>query len=76
MEEYKTEMRTLAREQDIKKLYFYNILVRDDWAAIHYQFITKYATTNKKDFGDRMEFLNLKKKEVIIRLERVGLSKE
>ena len=35
MEEYKTAMRTLASEQDIKKLYFYNILFRDDWAAIH-----------------------------------------
>ena len=60
MEEYKTAMRTLASEQDIKKLFFYNILVRDDWAAIHYLFITKYATTNKKDFGDRMEFLKFK----------------
>ena len=60
MEEYKTAMRTLASKQDIKKLYFFNILVRDDWAAIHYQFITKYATTNKKDFGDRMQFLKFK----------------
>ena len=40
MEEYKSAMRKLASEQDIKKLYFYNILVRDDWAAIHYQFKT------------------------------------
>ena len=41
--DYKTAMRKLASEQEIKKLYFYNILVRDDWAAIHYQFITKYS---------------------------------
>lgn len=57
--DYKTAMRKLASEQEIKKLYFYNILVRDDWAAIHYQFITKYSS-NKRDFGDRMQFLKFK----------------
>lgn len=60
MEEYKNAMKKLSEEQEIKKLYFYNILIRDDWAAIHYQYRTLYLTTNKKDIGDRMQFLKFK----------------
>ena len=60
MEEYKIAMQNLAKEQDIKKLYFYNILVRDNWAAIHYQYRTENKATNKKDTGDRMQFLKFK----------------
>ena len=60
MEEYKEAMRKLAQDQDIKKLYFYNILIRDDWAAIHYQYRTEDLTTHKKDVGDRMQFLKFK----------------
>ena len=63
MKEYKDAMQKLASEQDIKKLYFYNILIRDDWAAIHYQYRTEYLATNKTDTGDRMQFLNFKEIE-------------
>ena len=69
MEEYKIAMQKLASEQDIKKLYFYNILVRDDWAAIHYQYKTEYLTTNKTDTGDRMQFLKFKEIESNYKIE-------
>jgi hypothetical protein len=69
MEEYKIAMQKLASEQDIKKLYFYNILVRDDWAAIHYQYKTEYLTTNKTDTGDRMQFFKFKEIESNYKIE-------
>ena len=69
MEEYKNAMRKLAEEQNIKKLYFYNILVRDNWAAIHYQYKTEYLATNIKDTGDRMQFLKFKEIESNYKIE-------
>ena len=36
MTEYKQEIETRFRQEKIEKLYFDNILIRDDWAALHY----------------------------------------
>ena len=55
--EYIDYIKTLFDQKEITKLYFDNILIRDNWAAIHYRFISKTKETNKKEIGDRMQFL-------------------
>ena len=60
MTEYISAMRTLASEKKIEKLYFDNILIRDNWAALHYRYRSKILTTGEKYVGDRMQFLKFK----------------
>ena len=60
MATYESAMRALADEKTIKKLYFDNILVRDNWAAIHYRYRSITKGTNEKYVGDRMQFLRFK----------------
>jgi len=43
------------------KLYFDNMLIRDDWAAIHYRVVEEDLTTGEKTPDDRMEFLHFRK---------------
>ena len=62
MEEYKIAMQTLVKTKTIEKLYFYNILIRDKWAAIHYVYRIE-EESGTKDEGDRMQFLQFKKIE-------------
>lgn len=63
MEEYKQEMEELAANYEIKKLFFDNILIRDDWAALHYRYtrVDKTSTEENKYAGDRMQFLKFQK---------------
>ena len=59
MEEYKENMRELFQRENIEKLYFDNILIRDNWAGLHYRYRRKRIDNgNLIDFGDRMEFLH------------------
>jgi hypothetical protein len=60
MTAYKTAMTDLAAQKTIEKLYFDNILVRDNWAAIHYRYRSTTTETNEKYVGDRMQFLKFK----------------
>lgn len=53
---YKEEITQLTNEQTIKKLYFENILIRDNWAAIHYRYRIE-KQSGEKTVGDRMQFL-------------------
>lgn len=57
MSEYKAAMKALAKKENIKKLYFDNILINNDWAAIHYRFNSENLKTGEKTAGDRMQFL-------------------
>ena len=57
MKTYKDDMKKLNEEYDIKKLYFDNILIRDDWAALHYRYRRVNRTDNEAFVGDRMQFL-------------------
>ena len=59
MKTYKDAMEALTENKTIKKLYFDNILVRDNWAAIHYRYRIEYKETNQKEVGDRMQFLKI-----------------
>ena len=60
MAQYKEEMGNLAKEEKIEKLYFDNILIRDNWAALHYRYRRTNTKTNEKSVGDRMQFLKFK----------------
>ena len=53
MTQYKDEMQTLSEEKEIKKLYFDNILIRDNWAALHYRYRSKDIETSEIYVGDR-----------------------
>ena len=69
MTEYINAIKELANKQDIKKLYFYNILVRDNWAAIHYQYRSEDKVTKEKYVGDRMQFFKFKEEGNTYKIE-------
>ena len=56
MTEYKDEIRALFESEKITKLYFDNILIRDNWAAIHYRYRRESKNNHRIKVGDRMEF--------------------
>ena len=57
MKNYKLAMAELNETYEIKKLYFDNILIRDDWAALHYRYRRVNRADNTFYVGDRMQFL-------------------
>ena len=57
---YKEAIDELAQKKTIKKLYFDNILIRDDWAALHYRYRSIDKQTNAIYVGDTMQFLKFK----------------
>ena len=57
LDEYKSEMETLFSQESIEKLYFDNILIRDNWAALHYRYRRITLASGEISFGDRMQFL-------------------
>ena len=59
LEEYLTDSMATAQNKTITKLYFDNILIRDNWAALHYRYRTYDKITKEKYAGDRMQFLKL-----------------
>ena len=64
MDEYKKEMEELCKEKTIKKLNFDNILIREDWAGIHY----RYRIDNENYVGDRMQFLKFQEKDGALKI--------
>lgn len=63
MTQYKEAMTELCTKEKIEKLYFDNILIRDDWAAIHYRYRITNLETESIDVGDRMQFLKFEIQE-------------
>jgi hypothetical protein len=63
MKTYGDAMKALVSEKKIIKLYFDNILIRDNWAAIHYRYRSIMIESGEKDVGDRMQFLKFKEEE-------------
>ena len=57
MSDYKAEKKNSLKKEIIKKIYFDNFLISDNWAAIHYRYNSENLKTNQKDAGDRMQFL-------------------
>lgn len=56
------EMKEKALEEEktaeVTKLYFDNMLIRDNWAAIHYRELIEDKSSGEKEACDRMEFLH------------------
>lgn len=63
MTKYKEEMTQLCSEKTITKLRFDNILIREDWAAIHYRYRIEPDSTKgiEKYYGDRMQFFKFQR---------------
>ena len=66
MVKYKQEMETLTNTYNIKKLYFDHIVIRDNWAGIHYRYRMENIQTGEKTVGDRMQFLQFEENLKII----------
>ena len=60
MTTYKEAIIKLNQTYDIKKLYFDNILIRNEWAALHYRYRRVNRTDNTPYVGDRMQFLKFR----------------
>jgi hypothetical protein len=68
MTEYRLAMRTLVEKEKIKKLYFDNILIRDNWAALHYRYTSEDLSTGVKNWGDIMQFLKFETKDNVLKI--------
>ena len=62
-EKYKEEMNELFKNETITKLYFDNLLIRENWAALHYRFRRYTIEKNETTVGDRMQFLKFEEKD-------------
>ena len=64
-DEYIKEMEELCKSYEIKKKYFDNILIRGNWAALHYRYTReqKPLTGDNIYAGDRMQFLKFEEKD-------------
>ena len=62
--QYKIEIQELFDKKNITKLYFDNLLIRDNWTALHYRYRSQNLTNKEEvDVGDRMEFFKFEEKE-------------
>ena len=57
LEEYKHHLRNEAETVQKTRIYFDNMLIRDNWAAIHYRTVDTNLETGEKTDGDHMQFL-------------------
>jgi hypothetical protein len=64
-DEYIKEMEELCDSYEIKKKYFDNILIRGNWAALHYRYTREKKPLTGEDIyaGDRMQFLKFEEKD-------------
>ena len=62
MDEYRKEMKDLFTKKKIEKLYFDNILIRDNWTGLHFRYRSLNLTSNEISVGDRMQFLKFEQK--------------
>lgn len=62
-EQYKEEMQPITDEDEITRLCFDNLLIRDNWAGLHYRYRKENRATKEKYVGDRMQFIKFEQKE-------------
>ena len=69
-DEYIKEIEELCNNNEIKKKYFDNSLIRGNWAALHYRYTRepKPLTGENIYVGDRMQFLKFKKKDGVLKI--------
>ena len=57
LKEYQDTKDVLLKQTDIRMGDFHNMLIRDNWAAIHYRTVDTNLETGEKTDGDHMQFL-------------------
>lgn len=57
LSQYKESVKNTFGSIDVKRIYFDNMLISDDWAAIHYKVTNQDVLTGEKTAGDVMQFL-------------------
>ena len=69
-DEYIKEIEELCNNNEIKKKYFDNILIRGNWAALHYRYTRepKPLTGENIYVGDRMQFLKFEEKNGVLKI--------
>ena len=55
---YLSSLRDSETKTSVQKVYFDNILIKDDWAALHYRTIKTDKATGKRVAGEAMEFIH------------------
>ena len=58
LSDYKAAMKEQMQAQQTKRLYFDNMLISGEWAAIHYRTVSVNPETGEREAGDRMQFLH------------------
>lgn len=61
LEDIKSFVKDDAKKTENKRLFFDNMLISGDWAAIHYRVTNTDKATNEKSAGDVMQFLHFVK---------------
>lgn len=63
LEAYKALVREKERNTRTTRLYFENMLISGDWAAIHYREVSRDVFSGDKEASGRMQFLHFRKTE-------------
>ena len=58
LDEYKAQVKESLTDTDIKRIYFDNMLISGDWAAIHYRIVSESLSDHSKEAGSVMQFLH------------------
>jgi len=70
LDEFRTSVKETDKSTDTRKLYFDNMLISGDWAAIHYRYTSEDLTTKEKTAGDAMQFLHFVKEDNQVRVDK------
>ena len=58
LDEYKEAVCASAEETEVERLYFNNLLISGDWAALHYQVVNTNLATGERTTNNVMQFLH------------------
>ncbi len=61
LETFKEKVALDAKDSRVRRVYFDNLLISGDWAAIRYKIVTTDNATDAETAGDVMQFLHFKK---------------
>lgn len=70
LEEYKDAVKDVAETTDVKRIYFENMIISGDWAAIYYTTTNLDVTTGEKTAGDMMQFLHFVEDENGVKVDK------
>ncbi|MBP7347320.1 MAG: nuclear transport factor 2 family protein [Butyrivibrio sp.] len=68
---YQATVKEADQTTDVQKLYFDNMLISGDWAAIHYRYVSTDLSTKIQTTGDAMQFFHFVKDGNDVRVDKV-----